>query len=163
MEETICFKNSQYLATKAQTRFSDFSMNRELHFSKCLMYFEKARFIVSKISGLAETFIKEYPKGVSFVVVKVDNTYLHSVSLSIGRNDRELLVLTRLMKPGKIGKLTFEQILIDEKTQEEYVEALIDVAVVADGKTIGVFSDECLKCLTDYYETFNEIGKLPDN
>ena len=152
--ETVIFKESKYMVTKAQTRFSDFSMNGNLHFSKCLMYFEKARFEVSKISGLASAFLSEYPMGVSFVVVKVDNTYLSPISLSVGQNERELLVLTRLMKPGKIGKLSFEQILIDADTKEELIDGIVDVAVVSDGKTIGVFSDECLKCLTDYYNSY---------
>ena len=99
-----------HVETRAETRFSDFGPGGELHFSRCLMYFEKARFAVSADAGLKEVLKECYPdRGISFVVIRVNNRYIRPLPL---RYDLEggLVVRTKLLSPCS-GKLSFEQVL----------------------------------------------------
>lgn len=123
-----------YVETKAETRFSDFGPGGELHFSRCLMFFEMARFAISVDAGLKEGLMECYPgKGVSFVVIRVHNQYVKPVPLRYYFNGG-LIVRSRLLETCS-GKLSFEQELWGKDDQEgPYVKARIDTAMLLEGE-----------------------------
>ena len=142
-----------YVETKAETRFSDFGPGGELHFSRCLMYFEKARFAVSVDAGLKDALAECYPgRGISFVVIRVNNHYVRPVPLRY-YFDGGLVVRSRLLAPCT-GKLSFEQELWDAReTEEPYVKARIDTAMLLEGEGLLARPDpRVISRLEAYYD-----------
>lgn len=123
-----------YVETKAETRFSDFGPGGELHFSRCLMFFERARFAVAADAGLKEGLAECYPgKSVDFVVIRVNNHYEKPVPLRY-YFEGGLSVRSRLLTPCS-GKLSFEQELWgDRETDGPFVTARIDTAMLLEGE-----------------------------
>ena len=151
-----------FVRTDAQTRFSDFGANGQLHFSKCLMYFEKARFAVSKDAGLEQILKICYPGAdIQFVVVKTDIRYLEPVGVTYDRDgDKALVVETQLCEPI-ISKLTFRQKLVQKGTGRVLIDANIDVALLNPKEgMIRLLSDACRQCLTDYLSSYEGIREL---
>lgn len=143
-----------YVEITAQTRFSDFSLNGCLHFSKCLMYFEKARFAVAKDAGLREALSIAYPgKNVQFWVAKTDIRYFSPVPVSYdGSND---LAVRSWIKEPFISSLTFEQELTDIRTETPFIRAKLEIAmVILDEGLIRIMHTSIRQCLEDY------LGKL---
>ena len=141
-----------YAEMTAQTRFSDFGRDGCLHFSKCLMYFEKARFLIAEDAGLDRILRESYPeKRVQFVIIKTDVKYLSPVPVSYDR-EGGLLVRSALTPPF-ISKLAFVQELTDAKTGEILVHADIDVALLLEGEgLISSINQACCDCLQAYYD-----------
>ena len=151
-----------FVRTQAQTRFSDFNSNGQMHFSKCLMYFEKARFAISRDAGLEQILKACYPGAeIQFVVVKTEIRYLEPVGVTYDRDgDRALVVETQLCEPF-ISKLTFRQKLVQKGGDRVLVDASVDVALL-DPKEgmIRLLSEECRQCLTDYLRSHEGIREL---
>ena len=145
--------STQYREIPAQTRFSDFGNGGFLHFSKCLMYFEKARFQISQEAKLGAALLESYPgKRVDFLVAKVDVSYLHPVPVSFDRGGQDLVTRTWLVEPF-VSKLGFIQELVDPKTDTVLIHAEIDVALLLEGEgLVPSLNDACKKCLKDYCE-----------
>ncbi|MBQ9064497.1 MAG: hypothetical protein IJ123_03525 [Blautia sp.] len=150
-----------YVETRAETRFSDFGAKGELHFSRCLMFFEKARFAISLDAGLKEALQECYPgKGISFVVIRVNNHYIRHVPL---RYDIEggLVVRSKLLAPCT-GKLSFEQELwgLDD-SEGPFVKARIDTAMLLEGEGLLARPDpRIIKCLEDYYYLLERENRI---
>ncbi len=151
-----------FIRTEAQTRFSDFSADGVLHFSKCLMYFEKARFAISKDAGLDRILRTCYPGAdIQFVVVKTDIRYLEPVSVTCDRNDEKALAVeTQLCQPI-ISKLTFRQKLVEVGSGLVLIDGVVDVALLNPKEgMIGLLSAECRQCLMDYLSSYKGIREL---
>lgn len=151
-----------FIRTEAQTRFSDFSADGQLHFSKCLMYFEKARFAVSRDAGLDQILKACYPGAdIQFVVVKTDIHYLEPVEVTYDRDgDKALVVETRLCEPI-ISKLTFRQKLVEKGSGRMLIDGVVDVALLNPKEgMIGLLSAECRQCLMDYLASHEGIREL---
>ena len=139
-----------YLEEEAQIRFSDFTEGGKLQYSKCLMYFEKSRFRVSDISGIAGTLRADNDgKEPAFVVTRVDIEYLTPVRIPDGEFTRKILVRTKLVYPV-ISKLSFFHELVDERTGRIMIKAKVDTVVLFDEKMVMRFSDNAHKCLDRY-------------
>jgi len=156
-----------YTEIDAQTRFSDFDRDGYLHFSKCLMYFEKARFQIARDAGLDRILRESYPgRRVQFVIAKVDVAYNDQVPVCFDRNEdpvkdgggidfnpdtaRRLVVRSRLKTPF-VSKLAFVQELVDAGNNRVLIHADIDVALLQEGEgLIPSLNEACRKCLQDY-------------
>ena len=150
-----------YVETRAETRFSDFGPGGELHCSRCLMFFEKARFAISVDAGLKEALKECYPGlGISFVVIRVNNHYVRPVPL---RYDVEggLVVRSKLLAPCT-GKLSFEQELWGvEETEGPFVKARIDTAMLLEGAGLLSRPDpRIIRCLEAYYELLQREDRI---
>ncbi len=139
-----------YVETAAQTRFSDFGLNGYMHFSKCLMYFEKARFAVAKDAGLREALNIAYPgKNVQFWVAKTDIRYFAPVPVSYDSNN-ELIVRSWIKEPF-ISGLTFEQELRGIRTETPFIRAKLEIAmVILKEGLIRIMHTSIRQCLEDY-------------
>lgn len=152
-----------YAEIKAETRFSDFGPGGELHFSRCLMCFEKARFAISVDAGLKDALAECYPgKGISFVVIRVNNHYARPVPLRY-YFEGGLVVRSRLLAPCT-GKLSFEQELRDaDETEEPFVKARIDTAMLLEGEGLLARPDlRVIRCLEDYYARLERENRILD-
>ena len=139
-----------YLEEEASVRFSDFTESGELGCAKCLMYFEQSRFKISELSGLKKIlFAQNRENPPVFVVTKVEIDYLKPVRIAERDFSRKLLVRTKLVEPV-ISKLQFEQQLLDGQSGDLLIRAMIDTAVLANGKMQLHFSNEAEECLTNY-------------
>ena len=140
-----------YAETRAETRFSDFGPGGELHFSRCLMYFEKGRFAVAADAGLKEALAECYPgRSVSFVVIRVNNEYIRPVPLRY-ETEGGLVVRSKLLAPCT-GKLSFEQELWGKRETEPFVKARIDTAMLLEGRGLLARPDpRVIRCLEEYY------------
>ena len=150
-----------YVETRAETRFSDFGQGGELHFSRCLMYFEMARFAVSTDAGLKEALAECYPgKGISFVVIRVNNHYNRPVPLRY-YFDGGLVVRSKLIAPCT-GKLSFDQELWGEQeTESPFVKARIDTAMLLEGEGLLARPDpRVIRCLEAYYGLLERENRI---
>jgi len=150
-----------YAETKAETRFSDFGPGGELHFSRCLMFFEKARFAVSVDAGLKETLAECYPgKGISFVVIRVNNHYARPVPLRY-YFEGGLTVRSRLLAPCT-GKLSFQQELWGPQEAEgPFVSARIDTVMLLEGSGLLARPDpRVIRRLEDYYALLERENRI---
>ena len=150
-----------YVETRAETRFSDFGPGGELHFSRCLMFFEMARFAISVDAGLKETLAECYPgRGISFVVIRVNNHYEKPVPLWYYFNGG-LTVRSRLLAPCT-GKLSFEQELWgDREADGPYVKARIDTAMLLEGEGLLARPDpRVIRCLEAYYDLLERENRI---
>ena len=149
-----------YVETRAETRFSDFGPGGELHFSRCLMYFEKARFAISVDAGLKKALAESYPgKSVSFVVIRVNNHYVKPVPLQYDI-EGGLAVRSRLLSPFT-GKLSFEQELWGAGDDEPFVKARIDTAMLLEGAGLLTRPDEhIIRCLEAYQELLEQGNRV---
>ena len=145
-----------YIQVPAQTRFSDFSANGCLHFSRCLMYFEKARFAVAEDAGLKDALDRAYPgKDVQFWVARTDITYLAPVPVSYDR--RGGLAVRNWLKEPFVSGLSFEQALTDVQTDTPLIRARIEIAMVIAGEgLIRTMHPITRQCLEDYVRLFRE-------
>lgn len=152
-----------YVETRAETRFSDFGPGGELHFSRCLTFFEKARFAISVDAGLKECLAECYPgKGISFVVIRVNNHYEKPVPLRF-YFDGGLVVRSKLLAPCS-GKLSFDQALWDAQDPEgPLVSARIDTAMLLEEEGLLSRPDpRVIRCLEAYCERLDrESRALP--
>lgn len=150
-----------YVETKAETRFSDFGPGGKLHFSKCLMFFEKARFAVSEDAGLKEVLRECYPgKGVSFVVIRVNNHYVRPVPVRYDIAWGGLTVRSRLLAPCT-GKLSFDQELWGEGETEPFVKARIDTVMLLEGEGMMARPDpRVIRCLEAYYALLEKENRI---
>ncbi len=140
-----------WLETEAETRFSDFTQGGVLHFSKDLMYFEKARFAVAEISGIREALEKLLPDArIAFVVIRVRLTRNSRVCLEPGRYDRRLTIRT-MLKPSALCRLSFLQQLTDAENGELLTDGQVDVAILVNGEVMRRFPPEIRDCLEAYY------------
>lgn len=146
---------SNYIETKVQTRFSDFGADGLLHFSKCLMYFEKARFVIARDSGLLKVINEIYPKdSVMFVVVRANVQYFHIPDVSYDRI-RSLKVRSYLIPPF-LSMISFRQELVDSESGEVLIRATIDNALVMEGKGLLMqLADDCKECLRVYIKNLS--------
>lgn len=141
-----------WLETEAETRFSDFTQGGALHFSKNLMYFEKARFAVAEISGIREALEKLLPGAqIAFVVIRVRLNMNSRVCLERGRSDRRFTVRT-MLKPSALCRLSFLQQLTDAENGELLTDGQVDVAILVDGEVMRRFPPEIRDCLETYYQ-----------
>ena len=141
-----------YLEEEAQVRFSDFTGNGRLLYSRCLMYFESSRFKISDISGIADILREDNDgKEPAFVVTKADLDYLIPVRIFDGDYTRKILVRTKLIYPV-ISKLTFYHELVDDKTNRVMIKAKVDIAVLIEDKMVMRFSENAHRCLERYLE-----------
>ena len=143
-----------YVEMKAQTRFSDFGKDGFMHFSRCLMYFEKARFLIAKEAGLSRILKQSYPqKAVQFVIIKADVRYPEQVPVSYDRDGEEKLVVRSTLIPPFVSKLAFVQELADSSTGQVLIHADIDVALLLEGEgLVSSMNEACRRCLQDYYD-----------
>jgi len=150
-----------YVETRAETRFSDFGPGGELHFSRCLMYFEKARFAISMDAGLKEVLAESYPgRAVSFVVIRVNNHYVRPVLLQYDSGGG-LVVRSKLLAPFT-GKLSFEQELWGAGDMEgPFVKARIDTAMLLEGAGLLTRPDDrVIRCLEAYQERLGQGNRV---
>lgn len=139
-----------YLEEEAQVRFSDFTENGRLQYSRCLMYFERSRFKVAEISGIIEVLRNDF-EGTSpaFVVTRADIHYLRSVRINEDGLTRKIIVRTKLILPV-VSKIAFLQQLVDELTGQVMIEAKIDTVVLIDNKMLMKYPENVLECLEHY-------------
>lgn len=145
-----------YVETPVQTRFSDFGADGLLHFSKCLMFFERARFAIAKDSGLRQVIYETYRGDqVMFVVVKVDVRYLNTPDVSYDRAGS--LTVRSYLLPPFISKISFRQELVDGESGEILISAVIDNALVVEGKGLVMqLPEPCKDCLWNYYKRIED-------
>lgn len=139
-----------FLLTVAETRFSDFSARGTLHFSKCLMYFEKARFAVAEAAGIREALGRALPGAeIAFVVIRVRLNMREPVALRAKEYDRALRVRTRL-EPSALCRMTFRQQLEDAADGRILTEGTVDVVILVNGEVLRQFPPEVRECLDTY-------------
>ncbi|MBQ8093482.1 MAG: hypothetical protein IJ242_07895 [Clostridia bacterium] len=139
-----------YLETRAETRFSDYTRQGVLHWSKSLMYFEKARFAVAELSGIREALAALTPDAeIAFVVIRVRMQMEKPVILSPDGKEKTLLVRTWL-EPSSLCRLTFRQQLVDGANDECCLTGTVDVVILVNGSVMRQFPPEIRACLTDY-------------
>ena len=148
-----------FLETVAETRFSDFSSGGTLHFSKPLMYFEKARFAVAEKSCIFEVLRAVRPGAeITFVVIRVRLDVRETVRLPAGEVERPMRVRTWL-DPTPMYRMTFRQQLLDATDETVLVEALIDVVILVDGEVLRQYPAEVRECLETYQRNLNNSGR----
>ena len=139
---------SGYLETVAETRFTDFPRHRYLHFSQSLMYFEKARFAVAKVSGICEVLNRLMPGAeIAFVVIRVRLTMHKPIYLNQNGDYPYLRVRTWLVPA--FCRLSFRQQIVGA-SEDVLTEGFVDVAILVNGELMRHFPQEVRDCLDRY-------------